>query len=70
MIPTTEEYDRIERAVARGQRLIVYRRGTEFVVIPLSFTSRGGREVIDARNPTTGDKLALFIDELDSVELV
>ena len=70
MIPTTEEYDRIERAVARGERLIVYRRGTEFVVIPLSFTSRGGREVIDARNPTTGDKLALFIDELDSVELV
>lgn len=70
MIPTTEEYDRIERAVTRGQRLIVYRRGTEFVVIPLSLTSRGGREVIDARNPTTGDTLALFIDELDSVETV
>ena len=70
MIPTTEEYDRIERAVTRGQRLIVYRRGTEFVVVPMSFTSRGGREVIDARNPTTGVRLALFIDELDSVELV
>ena len=70
MIPNTEQYDRIERAVTRGQRLIVYRRGAEYVVIPLSLTSRNGREVIDARNPTTGDKLALFIDELDSVEVV
>jgi hypothetical protein len=70
MIPNTEQYDRIERAVTRGQRLIVYRRGTEYVVIPLSLTSRNGREVIDARNPTTGDRLALFIDELDSVEVV
>ena len=70
MIPTTEQYDRMERAVTRGERLIVYRRGTEYVVVPLSLTSRGGREVIEARNPTTGDHLTLFIDEIDSVEVV
>ena len=70
MIPTTEQYDRIERAVTRGERLIVYRRGTEYVVIPLSLTSRDGREVIEARNPTTGDRLTLVIDELDSVDVV
>ena len=70
MIPTTDQYDRIERAVTRGQRLVVYRRGTEYVVIPLNLTSRHGRELIEARNPTTGDHLILFIDELDSVEVV
>ena len=70
MIPSTDVYDRIERAVAHGQRLAVYRRGTEYIVIPLSLTSRGGREVIEARNPTTGDQLMLFIDELDSVHSV
>lgn len=70
MIPTHDQYDRIERAVTRGQRIVVYRRGTEYVVIPLSLTSRGGRELIEARNPTTGDHLTLFLDDLDSVEFV
>lgn len=70
MNPTHEQYDQIERAVARGQRMVIHRRGTEYVVIPRSLTSRNGRELIEARNPTTGDHLTLFIDELDSVELV
>ena len=62
-----DDYDRLERAVSRGERIAVYRRGTEFIVVPLALGSRNGREVIDARNPTTGDKLALFLDELDSI---
>jgi hypothetical protein len=67
---THEEYDRLERAVTRGERIVVYRRGTEYIVVPLSLTTRAGREVIDARNPTTGDTLTLYLDELDSLELV
>jgi len=65
-----EQYDRIERAVTLGQRIVVSRRGTEYVLIPLALQVRGGREVIDARNPTTGDGLSLYLDELDTVELV
>jgi hypothetical protein len=65
-----EQYDRLERAVARKQRIIVSRRGTEYVVVPLALESRNGREVIDARNPTTGDLLSLFIDEVDAIEMV
>jgi hypothetical protein len=67
---THEEYDRLERAVTRGERIVVHRRGTEYIVVPLSLTTRAGREVIDARNPTTGDSLTLYLDELDSLELV
>ncbi|HMC56623.1 MAG TPA: hypothetical protein VKH19_15710 [Gemmatimonadaceae bacterium] len=67
---THEEYERLEHAVSRGQRIAVYRRGTEFVVTPLSLVQRGGREVIEARNPTTGDSLSLFLDELESIEVV
>jgi hypothetical protein len=65
-----DEYDRLERAVARGQRIAVVRRGTEYVVIPLALRGSSGREVIEARNPTTGDSMTLFLDELDSIELV
>ena len=65
-----EQYDRLERAVSRGDRIIVHRRGTEFVLIPLAIVTRAGREVIESRNPTTGDSLSLYIDELDSIDLV
>jgi len=65
-----EQYERLERAVTRGERIVVSRRGTEYVLIPLALQVRAGREVIDARNPTTGDSLSLYLDEIDAVELV
>lgn len=65
-----DEYERLERAVTRGQRIAVYRRGTEYIVIPLALRVHGGREVIEARHPATGDDISLAIDELDSIELV
>jgi hypothetical protein len=67
---TYEQYSRLESAVSRGLRVIVHRRGTEYVIVPLGLVMRQGREVIEARNPTTGDSMSLFIDELDSVELL
>lgn len=70
MIPTPTQYDSLERAVARGQRIAAYRRGTEYVIVPLALTGRAGRELIEARNPATGDHMTLFIDELESFEIV
>jgi len=67
---THEEYDRLERAIAIGQRIAVYRRGTEYVVIPERLRLDQGRESIEARNPTTGDHLTLYLDELDSFEVM
>jgi len=67
---TTEQYDRLERAVVHKQRIVVYRRGTEYIVVPLGLENRNGREVIAARNPTTGDVLSLFIDEVEAIEVV
>lgn len=67
---TYAQYDRLERAVVRGDRIAVYRRGTEYIVVPLSLRTRDGREVIDSRNPTTGDRLELFLDEIESIEVV
>ena len=67
---TVQQYDLLERAVAHGHRLVVTRRGTEYVVIPDRLVLRGRREAIEARNPTTGDHLVLFLDELDAVETV
>lgn len=65
-----EDYDRLERAVAHGLRVVVYRRGTEYIVIPTALTTKAGREALEARNPTTGDAMTLFLHELDSIEMV
>jgi hypothetical protein len=65
-----EQYDALERAVADRRRVAIYRRGTEYVVIPHRLTQRGGREIIETRNPTTGDKQTFFLDEVEGFDVV
>ncbi|HSJ62752.1 MAG TPA: hypothetical protein VK922_02480 [Gemmatimonadaceae bacterium] len=67
---THEQYDALERAVADGRRVAIFRRGTEYVVIPHRLTQRGGREIIETRNPTTGDRQLFFLDEVDGFDVV
>ena len=67
---STKQYDALEQAVASGQRIVVMRRGTEYIVVPERLRLAEGREALEARNPTTGDRLVLHLDELDSIEVV
>ncbi|MEO7966795.1 MAG: hypothetical protein ABIT38_23085 [Gemmatimonadaceae bacterium] len=67
---TPNDYNALETAVARGGRLAVYRRGTEYLVVPTRIFQREGREAIEARHPTTGDVIVFVLDELDSFEVV
>jgi hypothetical protein len=67
---THRQYDALERAIVEGQRISVYRRGTEFVVVPLRLGLTSGRERIESRHPTTGEPLDFYIDELDRIEVV
>jgi hypothetical protein len=64
------QYDRLEHAITKGLRLALMRRGTEFLVIPERLRLTAGRELIVARHPSTGQRLELFVDELDSIEIV
>jgi len=67
---THAQYEALERAVVARQRIVVYRRGTEYVVLPLELRVLGSREAIETRNPVTGDSMILYLDELDSLEIV
>ena len=53
-----------------GRRIALVRQGREIVVIPLRLFMRDGREVIEARHPTTGDLITRSIEDLDAVEIV
>jgi hypothetical protein len=64
------QYDALERAIVNGQRIAVWRRGTEYIVIPMSIGASGGLETIEARHPTTGERLTLVIEELETIEVV
>lgn len=65
---SVKQYDTIENAVAKGRRIGVWRRGTEYLIIPLALRVVNRRECIDTRHPATGASLRLWLDELDSVE--
>lgn len=64
------EYDRLERAVMNGHRIALVRQGREMVVVPLRLFMRQGREVIEARHPTTGDLITSVIEDLDALEVL
>jgi hypothetical protein len=65
-----QQYDLLERAIMNGKRISAYRRGTEYVVVPTRLRMISGREAVDATHPTTGDEITLYLDEMDSFEVV
>jgi hypothetical protein len=67
---THKQYDMLERAITNGKRISTYRRGTEYVVVPTRLRVISGREAVEATNPTTGDQMTIYLDEMDSFEVV
>ena len=67
---THKQYDILERAISGGTRIAAYRRGTEYVVIPTSLRLIEGREAVEATHPTTGEGITIYLDEIDSFEVV
>ncbi len=65
-----QQYDLLERAIMNGKRITAFRRGTEYVVVPTRLRMISGREAVDATHPTTGDEITLYLDEMDSFEIV
>jgi hypothetical protein len=67
---THAQYEALERAVIDGRRISVHRRGTEFVLVPLHLRMLAGREALEAAHPTTGEPITLYLDEVDTIEVV
>lgn len=67
---TVKQYDSIENAIVHRKRLAIWRRGTEYLVIPLALRMVNRRECIDTRHPATGARLTIWLDEIDIVEEV
>ena len=59
-----------EGADWRTPGIAIYRRGTEFVVVPRRLRLERGREAIDSVHPTTGDEITFYIDEVETIEVI
>ena len=64
------QYEQLENAVAQGLRISLFRRGTEYMIIPTAVSGTGARESLSARHSTTGEKMTFFLDEIDRFEVV
>jgi hypothetical protein len=67
---THRQYDALEGAITHGHRISVFRRGTEYVVIPKRLWADGSREAMASVHPTTGEEITLYLDEMDRIEVV
>lgn len=67
---TTRQYNLLERAITERRRIEVIRRGSEYVVLPERLTVRAGRECIDTVQPSTGDRMTIYLDEIDTFNVV
>lgn len=67
---TVAQYDALENAIRDGRRIVVRRRHQDVIVVPDRLVLRNRREAIEARHPTTGDPLVIWVDEADGIEVV
>jgi hypothetical protein len=67
---TSRQYNLLERAIAERRRIALYRRGSEYVVLPERLIFRDGRETIETTQPSTGDRMNILVDEIESFEIL
>lgn len=67
---STTQYDALERAITHRTRIMVMRRGSEYVVVPERLRIADGIETIIARHPSTGQYMELRIDDIDVLEIL
>ncbi len=60
-----EAVDQLERAIVDGDRVQLYRRGTEYVVTPHEIRLHGNTEELLATT-NAGDELTFQMDEIES----
>jgi hypothetical protein len=62
--------DQLESAARRGQRVALFRRGTEYIVVALRVTTEDRDEVLVGRLPMTGEELTFRLRDIDSLQVI
>jgi hypothetical protein len=62
---TPARYDQIEYAARNGLRVVVQRRGTEYVVLAIRVANGPNGEALHARLPMTGETMEFLLKEIE-----
>lgn len=67
---TAERMEQLESAVRQGRRVVLRRRGTEYVVVARRVFQEGRRDALLALLPTTGEELRFNLEDLDEFQVI
>ena len=62
--------EQLEHATRTGRRVVLMRRGTEYVVVARRLVHHGRGEILVGYLPMTGDELRFHLDELDEFQVL
>lgn len=61
----SEKYDQLEHACRNGLRVVLQRRGTEYIVLADRLAAGPRGEAFHAQLPMTGESMEFLLDEID-----
>jgi hypothetical protein len=62
--------EQLERATRLNRRVVLMRRGTEFIVVAQRLLHQGGQEALVGRLPMTGEELRFELEDLDDFQVL
>ncbi len=67
---TPQRMEQLERADRLGRRVVLMRRGTEYVVVARRIRHRGKQEALVGYLPMTGEELEFDLGDLDEFQVL
>jgi uncharacterized protein with PhoU and TrkA domain len=67
---TPERMEQLESATRQGRRVVLRRRGTEYVVVARRLLHLGQRDALVGMLPMTGEELRFELEDLDEFHVL
>jgi uncharacterized protein with PhoU and TrkA domain len=67
---TADRMDQLENAARRGLRVVLSRRGTEYIVVAQRVTTVDQHEVLLGWLPMTGEELTFRLEDIESFQVI
>jgi hypothetical protein len=67
---TPDRMEQLEHAVQKRKRVLLRRRGNEYVVTAMRLTTHRGREALAGLLSMTGEELPFILDDLDFFQVI
>ena len=62
--------EQLESAARQGRRVVLSRRGTEYIVVARRLFTQGGKEALIGYLPMTGEELRFNLVDLDEFQVL